>query len=132
MDYKTRVYFSDTDAEKIAYHARYLDWAEHARTEVLRSLGYSNKILLELGFGFVVHSIAINYEKPAFLDDEIAVSTKVEKMSSFSMVIIQDVMRGKERLAHLSIKLAFLDVKNNKITKAPKEVEEALKTLLID
>ena len=36
FEFKARVYYSDTDAEGIIYHTRYLDFAEHARTEMLR------------------------------------------------------------------------------------------------
>lgn len=107
--YQTRVYFSDTDAEGIVYHARYLDFAEHARTELLRSLGGECGTLKEQGFILVVRSIAIAYDRPGKLDDLLTVETTCEEMKHFSLVLLQTVKRGEETLATLHVKLACVD-----------------------
>ena len=57
--YTQRVYFSDTDAQGIVYHAAYLDFAEHARTELARELGTSG---LDGDRALVVRSINISYD----------------------------------------------------------------------
>ena len=45
--YALRVYYEDTDAGGIVYHANYLRFAERARTEALRDLGIPHADLLQ-------------------------------------------------------------------------------------
>lgn len=126
--YKARVYFSDTDAGDIAYHARYLDWAEHARTEMLRDLlpSFSQEGVRNLGFVFVVRSVTIDYLAPAYLDDEIRVETEMEKLGAVSGVVHQMIYRGDTLLTELRIKVAFIDKDTKRPVKLPEEVAAAL------
>lgn len=129
-EYRLRamVYYSDTDAGGIAYHRSYLDWAEHGRTEMLRSLlpeaTHSN--LAEDGLLAVVKSIEIHYRKPAFLDDGIEVVTSVRKVQRYSCILSQRVMRSDELLSDLSVKVAFID----KRTKRPVMIPDAIRSAM--
>ena len=70
FSWPVRVYFQDTDAGGVVYHASYVNFMERARTEWLRTFGYSNAGLMkELGVMFVVRSLKLDYLKPALLDD---------------------------------------------------------------
>ena len=126
--YKARVYFSDTDAGGIAYHARYLDWAEHARTEMLRSLlpTFKQESIRNMGFVFIVRSINIDYFMPAYLDDEIRVETEMEKLGAVSGVVHQCIYRDESLLAELRIKVAFIDTNTKKPSRLPDQLIEAL------
>ena len=126
--YSTRVYFSDTDCGGIVYHTHYLNWAEHARTEMLRSAlpSFSQSDASSLGFIFVVREIGIKYIKPALLDDVIQVRTKVERMEHFYAILSQDIYREDELLCTLSVKVAFIDKDGRKPHAIPKEVASAL------
>ena len=126
--YKARAYFSDTDAGGIVYHTHYLDWAEHARTEMLRELlpQLKQSNLKDSGFLFVVKSINIEYFSPAVLDDEITVLTSVEELGVFSGILKQRVMRGEELLAKIVIKVAFISKETKRIQKLPEEVKTVL------
>ena len=62
-----RVYYEDTDAGGIVYHANYLCFAERARTEFLHKLGFSNKKMLSEDIGIVVIHLEIDYKQPSFL-----------------------------------------------------------------
>jgi len=113
--YKQRVYYSDTDCGGIVYHARYLDFAEHARTELLRELasaanvnGTQNALIEELNLIFVVKSIEIDYIKPALMDDMLEVRTTLEQSKRFSMLFKQVVLRGEEELSVLFVKVASI------------------------
>lgn len=123
FEYRTRVYFSDTDAGGIAYHARYLDWAEHGRTEMLRQI-YPDKTQMQLasqeGILMVVRSIAIEYKSPAFLEDEITVLTDMEDVQHFSFTMRQRIMRSDTLLSDLSVRIAVID----SVTKRPKKIPE--------
>ena len=126
--YKARVYFSDTDAGGIAYHARYLDWAEHARTEMLRSLlpTFKQESIRNMGFVFIVRSINIDYFMPAYLDDEIRIETEMEKLGAVSGVVHQCIYRDESLLAEVKTKVAFIDTNTKKPSRLPDQLIEAL------
>ena len=126
--FKARVYYSDTDCGGIVYHARYLDFAEHARSEMLRSAfpSQSQSDMRKDGMIFVVKSIKIDYKKPAYLDDELKVHTRLLKAEHFSAVFAQEIMRGSEEICTLEVKVASVSYDGKKIMMIPKEVIQAL------
>ena len=132
FEYRTRVYFSDTDAEGIVYHARYLDWAEHARTEMIREMipDYSQTALSEGedGVFMVVRSINIEFRQPGLLDDMIEVHTGIVNMQRFSCTVHQRIMRGEDLLAELDIKIAFISSVTRKPHPIPGFLIDQLKT----
>lgn len=126
--YKARVYYSDTDCGGIVYHARYLDFAEHARTEMLRAAlpSLSQDEMRGEGLIFVVKSIKIDYKKPAHLDDELEVHTRLLKAEHFSVVFSQQIKRGEDEICSLEVKVASISSDGKRILMIPKEVIEAL------
>lgn len=121
--YSQRVYFSDTDAQGIVYHARYLDFAEHGRTEMARQLGTSG---LEGGLAFVVRSMTIGFEKPAYLDDMLVVETGVAEFGRVSMVFDQVIRRGEEVVCRMSVKVACIDIATKRIARIDQPLVDAL------
>ena len=79
--YTVRVYYEDTDAAGIVYHANYLRFAERARTEALRELGIPHaELLREHNLMFVVRRIKVDYLRPARLDELLVVLTEPVSM----------------------------------------------------
>jgi len=118
--FSCRVYYSDTDCEGIAYHGRYLDWAEHARTEWMRSLfGSPSEMQSRFHMLFVVKSVAVEYHAPARLDDLLEVESSVLEWGAFSFVILQSVRCGSEEKATLKVKVACLDERTMRLVKLP-------------
>ena len=105
-----RVYYEDTDAGGIVYHAAYLRFAERGRTEFVRKLGIDQQQLrAETGSGFVVTSLTIDYLKPAFLDDNLTITTEIDRIRPASVNFKQTVARESQILAHLKVRVACLD-----------------------
>ena len=103
-----RVYFEDTDVAGIVYYANYLKYMERARSEMLRGLGVDQRAVLEAGEGvYVVAEAHLKYRKPAKLDDQLTVESKVLNVRAASCVIHQRVMRGQEILVDGRIIAAF-------------------------
>ncbi len=127
--FPVRVYYSDTDAEGIVYHARYLDFAEHARTEMLRQVGIQQSASQKAGTMLVVSSITIDFKRPGHLDDLLTVETEVENAKVFSLVLKQTIKRGDEVLALLSVKVASVSVGTNHPAPLERGVVEAIKAL---
>lgn len=94
-----RVYFQDTDAGGVVYHASYVNFMERARTEWLRAHGYSNAGLMkEFGVVFVVRSLKLDYLKPALLDDLLAVTAQIKSAGRSRVALLQEVRRGEDEV----------------------------------
>jgi acyl-CoA thioester hydrolase len=107
-----RVYYEDTDASGVAYHANYLRWFERGRTEWLRSRGYGQEDLrLREGIAFTLASLQIDYLKPARLDDLLDVVTRIGELKRASVVFEQWLQRaGSDQvLARLTARAACVD-----------------------
>ncbi|MDD3762590.1 MAG: tol-pal system-associated acyl-CoA thioesterase [Nevskiales bacterium] len=108
---KVRVYYEDTDASGVVYHARYLHWLERGRTEWLRQLGLEQHRLREqFGVVFTVARLEIEYGKPARLDQELIVNTTVGERRRASLVFAQDIVDADGgRLTRASVTVACVD-----------------------
>lgn len=92
-----RVYYEDTDAGGIVFYANYLKFFERARTEWLRAAGIGQDSLMrEEGRMFVVRSTAVDYHRPARLDDQLRISVVVEKLGRASVEFYQEARRQGE------------------------------------
>jgi acyl-CoA thioester hydrolase len=93
--WESRVYWEDTDGGGIVYYANYLRFLERARTEWLRSLGYSQRTLAqEPGIVFAVVSLNIEYRKPAKLDDELLITCEPKVEGAATILFAQRIYRG--------------------------------------
>lgn len=115
-----RVYFQDTDAGGVVYHANYVNFMERARTEWLRTFGHSNAGLMkELGVVFVVRSIKLEYLKPALLDDLLTVTARVKDVGRSRVTLLQSVLRGDELLTEGEVHLVCVNVQTFKPVSVP-------------
>jgi acyl-CoA thioester hydrolase len=116
-----RVYFQDTDAGGVVYHASYVNFLERARTEWLRErCGYSNGGLMkEFGMVFVVRSLKLEYLKPALLDDLLEVTSQIKEIGRSRLVLLQNVLRGDETLVEAEIQLVCVSLENFKPVAMP-------------
>lgn len=105
-----RVYYEDTDAGGVVYHANYLRFAERARTEYLRAAGVDQRTLRDRdGVLFAVRRCEIDYLQPARLDDCLDVVSRIVALRGASVSMHQTVMRAAEILAQLSVRVACVD-----------------------
>jgi len=115
-----RVYFQDTDAGGVVYHANYLNFMERARTEWLRVHGYSNAGLMkEFGMVFVVRSVKMEYLKPAQLDDLLDVTVQIKDIGRSRLTLLQTVQRGSEVLNETEISLVCVSLESFKPVPVP-------------
>ena len=116
-----RVYFQDTDAGGVVYHASYVNFMERARTEWLReSYGYSNAgFMKEFGMVFVVRKLELNYLKPALLDDLLDVTAQIKEVGRSRIVLLQTVRRGTEVLTEAEVHLVCVSLESFKPVGVP-------------
>jgi acyl-CoA thioester hydrolase len=119
-----RVYYEDTDAGGIVYHANHLRFAERGRTEFMRSLGYDHRRLAdEHGLLFAVARAEIAFLAPARLDDLLVVRTRVARLGHARLELEQLICRASAVVARIGITLALIDT----LSLRPKRMPEALR-----
>ena len=122
-----RVYFQDTDAGGVVYHASYVNFMERARTEWLRTHGYSNAGLMkEFGVVFVVRTLKLDYLKPALLDDLLDVTAQIKDIGRSRLTLLQTVQRGVDLLTEAEVHLVCVSLASFK----PVAVPEVLRVQL--
>ena len=123
----SRAYWEDTDGGGIVYYANYLRFLERARTEWLRSLGYSQRALAEEpGILFAVVSLNIEYRRPAKLDDELLITCESAVEGAATIRFAQRIYRGagtaltKEGLlVEASVRVACVDARTLRPKRLP-------------
>jgi len=104
-----RIYYEDTDAAGIVYYANYLKFAERARTEWMRELGFSHSgLAAEAGGAWAVRRLTADYLRPARLDDLLSVETTLTALGGASADLRQVVGSAAGVHARLGIGLAFI------------------------
>ncbi len=122
--FPVRVYFENTDAGGVVYHGEYLKFLERARTEWLRHLGFDHQWLARNHrIVFVVSQVAVDFLKPARLDDNVAVSVQLESLGKVRCVFLQEIRREDDLLVRAKVTVACVTGETLK----PVEIPEALR-----
>ncbi len=126
--YETRIYYQDTDAGGIVYHANYLAIAERARTEALREMGAPHaQMVAEFGVMFVVHRANLHYQRPARIDEVVRVETEFVEIGGASVTLRQKFFRDNDSLAVLDLGLGCARVSDGRATRIPRDWARRLK-----
>ncbi|WP_333816055.1 tol-pal system-associated acyl-CoA thioesterase [Tabrizicola sp.] len=97
--FRTRVYYEDTDLAGIVYYANYLKFIERARTEWVASLGVDQMVLkAREGIVFAVRRVEADFLRPAKFGDDLLVETTIQSLGGARIVLEQVVTRGGERV----------------------------------
>lgn len=132
FSFPIRVYYEDTDAGGVVYHANYLNFFERARTEWLRHLGYEQDALrLEENIIFAVRKVKIDYLKPAFFNDQLITTTKLISIKRSCIEIEQQIIRHQDNkimevLSVGKILVVCVDAKRFKLKKIPNHIQFAI------
>lgn len=122
-----RIYYEDTDAGGVVYYANYLKFYERARTEFLRTLQINQHTLAaEHDAVFVVRHAAIDYLRPARLDDLLEVQTEIEELKRATICFKQHLLRDGERLSTALVKVCCISISSF----APREIPDFIREQL--
>ena len=131
--YGLRVYYEDTDAGGVVYHANYLRFAERARTEALRDIGAPHaQMASQHGLMFMVRRVKVDYLAPARLDDSLLVLTETRSIRAASAELRQTVTRDGAALAVLEIELVCVRVADARPARIPPRWKQALATTCLE
>ena len=102
-----RIYWEDTDAGGIVYHASYVRFLERGRTEFLRALGIDQSALIGADGGrgvlFVVRRMTLEFLAPARLDDMVEVETRLVETGGARLSLAQSIRRGSAQLITVAV-----------------------------
>lgn len=126
--YPVRVFYEDTDAGGIVYHANYLRFMERARTSLLRLAGWKqSEIVADTGVAFAVRRMTIDFVAPAKLDDTLEVLTKILDTRGASFAAAQWIMRGDQKLVGAEIQVAAVTA--GRAARLPAAMRQALEKM---
>lgn len=105
-----RVYYEDTDAVGVVYYARYLQFAERARTEMLRAGGLdATQLRMAHDLAFVVSEVAVKFISPARLDDLLHIHTNLVSIKKVQCRLRQRIFKDDQCLVDMHVRLAMID-----------------------
>ena len=108
--HEIKVYYEDTDSGGVVYYSNYLNFLERARTEMISSIGLSNKKLLEkYKTLIIVKSCNIEYMKPAKLEDKLQIYSSIDSFNKASFVMNQNIKKDDELIIKAKIKLVTVN-----------------------
>jgi acyl-CoA thioester hydrolase len=121
FQWPVRIYWEDTDAGGVVYHASYLRFMERARTEWLRAMGITQSSYKETtGLAFLVREMQIDFLKAALLDDELSVSVEVKERRAASILFAQTIRRADgAELIRAKVRVACVDVRRMRPVQIP-------------
>ncbi|HEY4292230.1 tol-pal system-associated acyl-CoA thioesterase [Luteibacter sp.] len=123
FSWPVRIYWEDTDAGGVVYHANYLRFMERARTEWLRAQGIDQLALRETtALGFVVRDMHLDFHLPARLDDELRVTVSVKEQRSASMLFGQEIVRGEAALVRAKVRVACVNLDTMRPAQIPADL----------
>lgn len=130
FSWPTRVYWEDTDAGGVVYHAQYLAFLERARTEWMRAQGYGQEFLRQkYGVVFAVRAMQLDFLKPARLDDALDVGAGLQECRRASAIFTQAIRRGGDVLLTAQVRVASLDAESFRPHPIPPPLYDLLKAL---
>jgi len=124
-----RVYYEDTDSGGVVYYANYLKFMERARTECLREMGFEqDRLRKDQGILFTVHSIQVDFKRPARFNDALEVSAEISEQRRASLTFFQQIRRSGEIDALCSghVRVACVDAVSFKPAPIPEFIRSEL------
>jgi len=118
---KIRVYYEDTDAGGIVYHANYLKYCERARSEFFFAQGLTPIID---DAHFVVRKMDCDFISSAIFADMIEVTSRINEIKKASFIMTQEIKKEDKLLFKTKVTLVL--AKDGK----PKRINDSIKDML--
>ncbi|MEO6155460.1 MAG: tol-pal system-associated acyl-CoA thioesterase [Thermomonas sp.] len=131
FSWPVRVYWEDTDAGGVVYHARYLAFLERARSEWMRARGFDQETMRSRDdLVFVVRAMQIDFRAPARLDDQLKVSARLLECRRASFTMAQQIQRGDGLLIEAKVRIAALQASSFRPRPIPEPLNSELNSFV--
>lgn len=130
---KIRVRYSETDQMGVVYYGNYAAYFEVARVEFLRAHGMVYKKLEDEGIIMPVVHYSNDYRFPAKYDDELTVTTTVDKEPSTTITFNHSVENQDGKLiCTAKVILVFLDKESFRPRRVPESIQKIIREKLVN
>lgn len=120
--FKHTVRLSDTDVTGQVYYARPLEWLEWCRVEWFQAqYGNFMEYVARTGITFFPSRVAVDYKRPLFFGDELAVEMRVGEIKKVSFGFLYTIRRGEQAVLTSEITMVCFDTKKKAL--APLDAE---------
>ncbi|HLZ72536.1 MAG TPA: thioesterase family protein [Dehalococcoidia bacterium] len=125
---RVRIRMYHTDLVGGAFHGRYFELFEEARTEAFRRAGFHWEMTDREGIAFVVTKIGAEFYRPTAMDDDLAIAVFVTRLTKARCVVEYEVRRAgeEELLARGHTDFAFFDTRRQRLVGVPDSVRKAV------
>lgn len=130
VTFPVRVYYEDTDAGGIVYHANYLKFYERARTEFLSHLGIEQDSLLAEKIGFVVRKMNIENKLAARFNDRLEVKTQIVYIKKASVLFKQSIELQGRLINQADVEIACVNIEKLKPVRIPDAIFGVLQSVI--
>ncbi len=122
-----RIYYEDTDTSGIVYHANYLRYFERGRSDFLRLAGVRHLVMMqaETPLVWTLRRIAVEYVRPAKVDDLLHVRTRYTLLAGARMNGEQAIVKGADLIASAKIEAAVITM-DGRPRRVPPEIVEKM------
>lgn len=132
-EFNLRVYYSDTDAGGVVYHAAYVNFYDRARTEFFRTLGIDSASLRERQSVFVVRKLAVEYLSPAFLDELLNVKTVITSSGKIRLTVEQTITNDQNEIINrCEVLLVYIDLTKRRPSEIQSDFYEKLAAIPLE
>lgn len=120
-DIAIRVRYAESDPMGYLHHSKYFEYFEMGRTELLRLAGHRYRDLEAIGVLFAVAKVECKFRAPAYYDDELVLTTKIDRMTRARIDHSYVLRRGSAVLCEAHTTLACID-RAGKLIPIPDEI----------
>ena len=125
--YNIKVYYEDTDAGGVVYHAQYMAFAERARSAMLNLLGFRNcDMAKQYKIAIAVRHCKTDFYYPARLEDQLTVETRLTWVKGASLGFKQKIIRDVRELVSIEIDLACISPQTLRVCRLPDDLRKTL------
>ncbi len=127
-----RVRYADTDQMKTVYYAKYFDYFEQARSDLLREMGMPYPEIERMGYYLPVVEAYAKYFRPARYDDLLSVKTILRQMPQVRVRIEYEIHRGNDAIAEGYTVHSFVSTATGRPARAPERFLQIVHQMFAD
>ena len=126
-EFTLRVFFEDTDATGVVYHANYVKYMERCRSDWLEAIGWNvRRVNEQFAIAFAVSKLSVQYLQPARLNDVLIVKVELTRLGAASFSFAQEVWRENDLLCRGELKVACVTDQTFKPIQVPRPIVDAI------
>lgn len=127
--YYLRIRYSECDAQKVVFNARYGEYVDLAISEFIRALGF-NQAAGPVDFDFQVVMQTTEWRAPSRFDDVLELSVQTKHIGNTSFTVLTEFRIAGDEKVVATTETVYVNVDPKTITKMP--IPDSIRSALTD